>query len=202
MLRGLAATAYRHINEVLMLNKSVLPKAFQPSILEEALQHAPTKRGEFNVYEVFKVENPWTKYMEIPSADLALWEKVDKTLVLSYRKAMRYEQFGLLYDDLLNDEDPVIIEALNRVPEEVLRAREKRLARAFDLSVNQKRLPKEEWTKPEDDVAYLRPYVVWVRCEMEEYDAQTMLRDDYVPFFKVTSDDYETGKAFTQRYVD
>ena len=115
---------------------------------------------------------------------------------------MRYQTFGLLYDDILNDEDPMIIEALNRLPEEVRRAREKRLARAFDLSVNQKRLPREQWTKPEDDVAYLRPYVLWVRSEMEELDSENLKREDFLPFFRVSPEDYETGKAFKQRYID
>lgn len=115
---------------------------------------------------------------------------------------MRYETFGLLYDDILNDEDPVVIEAINRLPEEVRRAREKRIARAFDLSVNQKRLPKEQWTKPEDDVAYLRPYVMWVRAEMEEYDAETLKKNDFIPFFNVSAEDYETGKVFKKRFIE
>ena len=131
-----------------------------------------------------------------------MWEKADRFVTLAYRKSMRYETFGLLYDDILNDEDPMIIEALNRLPEEVRRAREKRLARAFDLSVNQKRLPREQWTKPEDDVAYLRPYVLWVRSEMEEVDSEFLKREDFLPFFRVSPDDYETGKVFKQRYVD
>jgi len=150
----------------------------------------------------FPIENPWTRYTQIPYGDLSLWEKADRFVTLQYRKSMRYETFGLLYDDILNDEDPVVIEALNRLPEEVRRAREKRLARAFDLSVNQKRLPKEKWTKVEDDVAYLRPYVLWVRSEMEEFDAETLKKEDFLPFFRISPDDYETGKAFKQRYID
>ncbi|EFC40052.1 predicted protein [Naegleria gruberi] len=205
MLRGLAATGYRFVNEMLVLNKNFFPKGILPaSVVPDVVDTVAVadKRGEFNVYEAFPIQNPWTKYTEIPYTDLSMWEKADRFVTLAYRSSMRYQTFGLLYDDILNDEDPMIIEALNRLPEEVRRAREKRLARAFDLSVNQKRLPREQWTKPEDDVAYLRPYVLWVRSEMEELDSENLKREDFLPFFRVSPEDYETGKAFKQRYID
>jgi len=54
MLRGAAATAYRFINETLLLNKNFIPKAIFPvNALGQVVDNVQIteKRGEFNVYE-------------------------------------------------------------------------------------------------------------------------------------------------------
>ncbi len=72
------------------------------------------------------------------------------------------------------------------------------------MSANQKRLPKEEWTKFEEDVSYLKPYIAWVQSEWDEYDAETMTREN-VPLpwhYKWSTGDYEGQKIFKRRFVD
>ncbi len=74
----------------------------------------------------------------------------------------------------------------------------------MEVDMQKKELPKAEWTKPEDDVPYLRPYIMWTQFEFEELDAQRILREDIpvIPFQLVTPDDFDSGKVYTRRYVD
>ena len=54
MLRGLAATGYRFVNEMLVLNKNFFPKGILPASVVPDVQdniNVIEKRGEFNVYE-------------------------------------------------------------------------------------------------------------------------------------------------------
>lgn len=74
---------------------------------------------------------------------------------------------GLMHDDLL-DETPDVKEAVKRLPPPVYDARQFRLFRAVELSARHDYLPKEEWTKFEEDVRYLQPYLEEVQREREE----------------------------------
>lgn len=56
---------------------------------------------------------------------------------------------GLRHDDCLV-EYPEVREALRRLPKDQLYAREFRISRAIQLSVQKTTLPKEEWTKFEE----------------------------------------------------
>lgn len=63
---------------------------------------------------------------------------------------------------------PEMTEALRRLPADVLQARERRLDVAFHLSMNHEILPKEQWTKYEEDIKYLDPYLEQVKKEVNE----------------------------------
>lgn len=63
---------------------------------------------------------------------------------------------------------PEMTEAVSRLPPDVLQAREQRIAVAFHLSMNHEILPKEKWTKYEEDVKYLDPYIEQVKKEWNE----------------------------------
>ncbi|KAF8787107.1 Cytochrome b-c1 complex subunit 7 like protein [Argiope bruennichi] len=84
---------------------------------------------------------------------------------------MGYNQYGLYHDDLYY-ETPEIQEAVRRLPREIQDARVYRIQRAFQLSISQSILPKEEWTKFEDDLKnrYLQPYIDEVKKEKKEKD--------------------------------
>ncbi|RZF48339.1 hypothetical protein LSTR_LSTR010302 [Laodelphax striatellus] len=86
-----------------------------------------------------------------------------------------YNKYGLLHDDCLQEEDDVDIQtAVERLPQPLMDARNYRTIRAFNLSMLQRYLPKEEWTKIEDDVKYLEPYIEEAkreRLEKEEWEA-------------------------------
>lgn len=59
-------------------------------------------------------------------------------------------------------------EALKRLPTKLVDERNYRIYRALHFSMKHRILPKEEWTKFEEDVRYLEPYLEEVRREREE----------------------------------
>ncbi|KAK5615820.1 hypothetical protein CRENBAI_021814 [Crenichthys baileyi] len=88
-----------------------------------------------------------------------------------YYNLCGFNKLGLLYDDTLY-EDADVKEALRRLPENVSNDRTFRIKRALDLSMKQQVLPKDQWTKYEEDINYLTPYlkeVIRERKEREEW---------------------------------
>jgi len=80
-----------------------------------------------------------------------------------------FNQLGLMQNDTLK-ETPEVTEAIRRLPKHVQDERQFRITRAIYLSMRKEVLPKEEWSKWEDDVKYLRPYLEEVEKEFREYD--------------------------------
>ncbi|CAH0592641.1 unnamed protein product [Chrysodeixis includens] len=78
-----------------------------------------------------------------------------------------FNRYGLLRDDCLHENEDVT-EALRRLPQNVVDERNFRMLRAIQLSMTKNILPKEEWTKLEEDVLYLTPIVDQVKKEREE----------------------------------
>uniref|UniRef100_A0A3B4D7N0 Cytochrome b-c1 complex subunit 7 n=1 Tax=Pygocentrus nattereri TaxID=42514 RepID=A0A3B4D7N0_PYGNA len=96
-------------------------------------------------------------------------------LLLGFRKwyynACGFNKLGLMRDDTIY-EDHDVKEAIHRLPERVYNDRMFRIKRALDLSMKQQILPKNQWTKFEEDVHYLDPYlkeVIRERKEREEW---------------------------------
>ncbi|XP_012257366.2 cytochrome b-c1 complex subunit 7-like [Athalia rosae] len=79
----------------------------------------------------------------------------------------RFNQLGLQHDDCLH-EDEVVEEALRRLPQKLVDERNYRIIRAVQLSLTKSILPKDQWTKYEEDVKYLRPYIDEVEKELRE----------------------------------
>ncbi|XP_066151220.1 cytochrome b-c1 complex subunit 7-like [Euwallacea fornicatus] len=83
-----------------------------------------------------------------------------------------FNKYGLWRDDLVY-EDSDVKEALKRIPEKTIDERNYRLLRAVQLSLQKTHLPKEQWTKIEDDKLYLTPHindVIKERQEREEWN--------------------------------
>lgn len=74
---------------------------------------------------------------------------------------------GLHRDDCLYEDDDVK-EAIRRLPEKVKDERNYRITRALHLSMTKTILPKEQWTKYEEDTKYLEPYLEEVKRERDE----------------------------------
>lgn len=81
----------------------------------------------------------------------------------------KLKQYGLRYEDLydpLRDND--VEEALKRLPQEVVDARNQRLKRAMDLNMKHSELPKEMQEKQTPLAFYLRDTLDLVKLEREE----------------------------------
>ncbi|KAL1597454.1 Cytochrome b-c1 complex subunit 7, mitochondrial [Nothophoma quercina] len=85
-----------------------------------------------------------------------------------YTNAAGYRQLGLRADDLLPEENDVVNTALKRLRPQEAYDRVFRLRRAFQLSMSHQLLPKEEWTKAEEDTPYLTKYIEEIETEMAE----------------------------------
>uniref|UniRef100_UPI00398EF7A1 cytochrome b-c1 complex subunit 7 n=1 Tax=Pristiophorus japonicus TaxID=55135 RepID=UPI00398EF7A1 len=96
-------------------------------------------------------------------ATSSLFQKLQKW----YYNAAGFNKYGLMRDDTLY-EDNDVKEAVRRLPENLYNERIFRMKRAFDLSMKHQILPKERWTKYEQDVHYLEPYLKEVICERKE----------------------------------
>lgn len=75
---------------------------------------------------------------------------------------------------MLNDcyeSTPEVEEAIQRLPADVYDARNKRITIACYCSLNKTYLPKEQWTKYEEDIKYLEPYLDEVKREWAEKEA-------------------------------
>ncbi|ESO83198.1 hypothetical protein LOTGIDRAFT_197554 [Lottia gigantea] len=79
-------------------------------------------------------------------------------------KLSNFGRMGVYTDDILIV-TPEIEEALKRLPQDVLDARNFRLTRALHLSQHKEYLPKSEQHTWDDDVRYLNPYIEQVRRE-------------------------------------
>lgn len=70
-------------------------------------------------------------------------------------------------DDCLYETEAVQ-EAIRRLPKDLKDERNYRIIRALNLSMTKTILPKEEWTKYEEDFKYLEPYLKEVEKENAE----------------------------------
>lgn len=71
------------------------------------------------------------------------------------------------HDDVLYENEDVK-EAIRRLPKDVFDERQYRIIRALHLSMTKTILPKDQWTKYEEDFKYLEPYLKEVVQEREE----------------------------------
>ncbi|XP_047378785.1 cytochrome b-c1 complex subunit 7-like [Sciurus carolinensis] len=86
--------------------------------------------------------------------------------------AAGFNKLGLMRDDTIY-EDEDVQEATRRLPENLHNDRMFLIRRARDLTMRQQILPKEQWTKYEEDKFYLELYLkeaVQERKEREEWE--------------------------------
>ncbi|KAI4745804.1 ubiquinol-cytochrome c reductase complex 14 kDa protein [Aureobasidium sp. EXF-12298] len=103
----------------------------------------------------FIVKRPWLKRWMTP---LANW----------YSDAAGYRKLGLRADDLIPEESETVLLALKRLPPKEAYDRVFRMRRAFQCSISHQLLPKNEQTKPEEDVPYLSPIIKEIESERRE----------------------------------
>jgi len=91
-----------------------------------------------------------------------------KPLANWYTNAAGYRRLGLRADDLIPEESETVLLALKRLPPKEAYDRVFRMRRAFQCSLSHQLLPKEEHTKPEEDVPYLTPLIAEIEAELKE----------------------------------
>ncbi|KAI9188525.1 cytochrome b-c1 complex subunit 7 [Polychytrium aggregatum] len=84
----------------------------------------------------------------------------------THANLMGYRKSGLVFDDLIPDEGPIVSEALKRLTPQEFNERTFRFRRALNISLHQTVLPVAEQTKPSEDVPYLRPIIAEVEAEV------------------------------------
>ncbi|KAF2117770.1 ubiquinol-cytochrome C reductase complex 14kD subunit-domain-containing protein [Lophiotrema nucula] len=94
--------------------------------------------------------------------------KIVRPIANWHANAAGYRQLGLKIDDLTMEENEIVQLALKRLPPKEAYDRVFRLRRAMQLSVSHQLLPKEQWTKPEEDELYLDKYIKEIEEEMKE----------------------------------
>ncbi|OAQ61698.1 ubiquinol-cytochrome C reductase-like protein [Pochonia chlamydosporia 170] len=106
----------------------------------------------------FVLRRPWLANMLMPAAN---W----------YANAAGYKKLGLRYDDLAEEERESTQIALKRLSPKESYDRIYRIRRSVQCSYQHKLLPKDQWTKPEEDTPYLRDIINQVEAELAEKDA-------------------------------
>ena len=84
---------------------------------------------------------------------------------------MGHQKFGLRLDDLWYHLNPDVAVAITRLSEEEYNLRNWRIKRALDLSMKNRILPPEQWTKPHEDIRYILVHVKQIAKEREERNA-------------------------------
>ncbi|GAB1298317.1 Cytochrome b-c1 complex subunit 7 [Apodemus speciosus] len=84
-----------------------------------------------------------------------------------YYNAAGFNKLGLMRDDTIHETEDVK-EAIRRLPENLYNDRMFRIKRALDLTMRHQILPKDQWTKYEEDKFYLEPYLKEVIRERKE----------------------------------
>lgn len=90
-----------------------------------------------------------------------------------------YRQMGLKQDDLINEENEMVIQAIKRLSQREQYDRIFRIRRAVQLSIQARILPKDQWIKPEEDTPYLTLILEQLEAEAKErelLDNMTVVR--------------------------
>uniref|UniRef100_A0AC34R877 Cytochrome b-c1 complex subunit 7 n=2 Tax=Panagrolaimus sp. JU765 TaxID=591449 RepID=A0AC34R877_9BILA len=80
-------------------------------------------------------------------------------------------EYGLLWHDQYFEPAPEVTEALRRLNLKepwLFDQRKMRLSRAHTMSMHNEKLPKDQWTKWEDETFYLKPYLDEIEAEKKE----------------------------------
>ncbi|GAB0137750.1 Cytochrome b-c1 complex subunit 7 [Epichloe bromicola] len=106
----------------------------------------------------FVLRRPWLANMVMPAAN---W----------YANAAGYKKLGLRFDDLVEEERESTQIALRRLSPKESYDRIYRIRRSVQCSYQHKLLPKDQWTKTEEDTPYLTEIIQQVEAELAEKDA-------------------------------
>ena len=98
----------------------------------------------------------------------SLFKTYDAAYARWWYRNVGHQKFGLRLDDLWDHTNPDVEVAITRLSEEEYNMRNWRLKRAFDLSMKNRILPLDQWTKPEEDKRYILEHVRHIQEERKE----------------------------------
>merc|ERR1719169_170157 len=75
--------------------------------------------------------------------------------------------YGMMFDDRLNDKDPVVERAIELMPNDVLQGRYRRTMRAVEMSMKKTHLPIEEQNY-DPMIPYMAPYMEEAKHQIQE----------------------------------
>merc|ERR1712098_888676 len=75
--------------------------------------------------------------------------------------------YGMMFDDRLNDKDPVVERAIELMPNDILAGRYRRTMRATEMSMKKTHLPVEEQNY-DPMVPYMAPFIEEAKFQMQE----------------------------------
>merc|ERR1712018_891412 len=90
-----------------------------------------------------------------------------------------YNQYGLYKDDCVV-EDPIVTEAIRRLPAQIQDERNFRIARACQLSLMKTVLPKDQWPSYEEDIEkgrYLK--LCWMKFKENTTNRKNGIRSNF-----------------------
>ncbi|UQC85605.1 ubiquinol-cytochrome C reductase complex 14kD subunit [Colletotrichum lupini] len=115
---------------------------------------------------------PFLKSIFVPFsnwyANAAGHRKLGLRLRKTTQKLIANFSFDCRFDDLIEEETDIVQKALKRLSPKESYDRVYRIRRAVQLSYQHKLLPKNEWTKPEEDYPYLGPIIQQIQAEEAE----------------------------------
>ncbi|KRX41311.1 Cytochrome b-c1 complex subunit 7 [Trichinella nativa] len=82
-------------------------------------------------------------------------------------------RYGLLWHDTYSESKEIVEEAVKRLSPEEYDKRAIRLLRAAQLTLKHEYLPKDQWTKWEDETWYLKPHLDRIKREYRDYKTFT-----------------------------
>ncbi|WFD19321.1 Cytochrome b-c1 complex subunit 7 [Malassezia caprae] len=94
--------------------------------------------------------------------------KLVQPVANAYANVAGYRQMGLKYEDLIVEENQQMQKALSRLSSSESYDRAYRFRRAVQCSILQRDLPKEQWTKPEEDNNYVTPLLEEIQAADDE----------------------------------
>ncbi|OAA34366.1 ubiquinol-cytochrome C reductase-like protein [Metarhizium rileyi] len=136
----------------------------------------------------FILRRPWLANMVMPAANWYANAAGYKKLGLRYGRIptlpdcdespprlivtqISLEKEGDQYDDLVEEERETTQIALRRLSSKETYDRIYRIRRSVQCSYQHKLLPRDQWTKSEEDTPYLRDIIAQVETELAEKDA-------------------------------
>merc|ERR1719446_926603 len=98
----------------------------------------------------------WFNYIQGP------WQRWEYERLVSYMRG-----YGMMYDDRLNDKDPLVERALELVPKDIEAVRYRRQMRAGEMNMKKTHLP-IELQNYDPMIPYMAPYMEEAKHQIQE----------------------------------